>query len=283
MSERQSELQSLHETFKIREKEAISQPFIPEDAYLCVRLDGIHHSKQFLKNHLEYPAYNYALKKSIQDVHGFMRTVFDRRYPENLVCACSFTDEVSFIFLNTIKNEKYAQRSMKVCTTLSGNLSAAMTLDVAKHESTQVSGLLAFDARPIYLNDVNDIVSYVRHRYLLASGQAFWKVLRLRDYPGWETGEIRANYDHARALVEENGWAEEAEKIRNSFRIYLPQFDLEATTKKHDIPTWNQRIYKLIEINPTDTYCTDRKLGEDIAELFDELRVPYSFTNIILG
>lgn len=45
----------------------------------------------------------------------------------------------------------------------------------------------------------------------------------------------------------------------------------------------NECGYKLAGIHPTDEYCTDRKLGEDIVELFDELRVPYSFTVMILG
>lgn len=276
MSKRQPELDSLFDEFKAREKEALKEPLIPEDKYLCVRLDGIRHSKGFLKDHLGNKAYHNVIRKSVQSVHRMMHRLFDKSYAENIVCACSFSDEVSFILLNKITNQRYGRRAMKICTTFSGNMSASMTFEANKSQSKRISGILAFDARPIYLNDINDIVSYVRHRYLLASHQAFWKVLHLREYPGWRTDEIMRDYDHARAIVKNNNWTKEAEKTRKNFRIYLPQYKGLREIKRNG-KTRTVRNYELNEIHPTEAYCSDRKLGGDIAHLLDGLGVPYHY------
>jgi|GEM_PF-2883928 len=282
MGERQTELQSLLGTFTDREAKALSEPEIPDEAYLCVRLDGIRHSKMFLKDDLENEDYDVVMRDSIHSLHAMMKTIFANEYPENFVCACSFSDEVSFVLLNRISNERYEKRTMKICTSLCGNLSAVMTKKSNYSNSKRLRRLLSFDARPIYLNDVNDIVAYVRHRYLLASRQAFGKVLRLREYSGCNEDGIKKDYDNARTIVEEKGWADEAETIRKSFRIYLPhstglkQVKLNGTTR-------SVRNYQLKEIHPTGAYCKDGKLGEDIADLLDELRVPYDFTEMIFG
>jgi tRNA(His) 5'-end guanylyltransferase len=282
MNQRQSELQCLLESFALRENEALQLPEIPDDAYLGVRLDGIRHSKMFLKDHLENDDYNAIMRDSIHSLHAKMKTIFAKEYPENFVCACSFTDEVSFVLLNRISNERYKKRTMKICTSLCGGLSSAMTRKAIYSKSKRFRDILSFDARPIYLSNINDIVAYIRHRYLLASRQAFWKVLRLRDYPGWETDEIKKNYDNARAIVEEKGWADEAETIRKSFRIYLPHFTGLKQVKLNGT-TRSVRNYQLKEIHPTGAYCSDGKLGEGIDDLLDELGAPGDFIEMIFG
>lgn len=219
----QDELHQLRVRYKGIEYSSRRKDTFSEHDFLAIRLDGFKHSKAHLKDSLTNDAYNEDLQKSIWKTYNSFRLLLNREYENGFVCACSFTDEVTFVLLG--RNTHFDRRIMKYCTLFSGMMSATMTALRQQRFPPKKNGMVdayAFDARPLILDNKEDIAEYIRHRFLLAHRQAYWKVLRLRDFPGWKTDEIKKNLDNAKQQVIENGWEDEYQQIRDSFRFYQP-------------------------------------------------------------
>lgn len=233
----QDELMSLWDTFAQVERQSAVKYSVESDRFFCIRLDGFKHSKRHLKDVLVNHKYNDWLYGCIKDTYMSFRKHLDMDYMESFLCACSFSDEVTFVLLKG--ESRYERRVLKYCTLFSGIMSSAMTkrycVDM-KCEGKMVN--LFFDARPLVLDDTHNVSRYIRSRHLLATRQAYWKVLRLRDYPGCNEDRIKGSLDESRRLVRDCGWQDDYTQIANTFKFYMPldsgQGDLVSYTLDED-------------------------------------------------
>jgi hypothetical protein len=224
----------LYDEFKRQEQEAEELALFPEGAFPCIRLDGHRHSKIFLKNHLLNQKYSSLARKSAVGLFKTIRTLFDRELKGNVVCFLTYSDEVSFILVPSFKNERFGRRIMKICTMMAGSLSSLITSHMRREASDlltkdwQADGsnkwtpqIVSYDARPICLADEDAVVRYIRHRYLLAKRNAYWKVLNLRKHHVAHDSEKKNDLDLLMDIVVMNGWEGEAKRLLETFTMFF--------------------------------------------------------------
>lgn len=226
----------LFKEFKALENDAEVLHEFPDGCFPCVRMDGVRHSRSYLKNVLINKAYDWQAKKSAVAVYGAMRHHLDSSMNNNFVCFIVFSDEVSFVLSPSLKNPRYGRRVMKICTILNGGLSSAFTSLVRKNAQKLVTKdrdieefggwmpqLMSYDARPILLHGHEDVARYIRHRYLVAKRHSYWKVLNLHGHPLAADNAMKKNLDALRAAVAGNGWEEDVHTLLGTFRLFFPQ------------------------------------------------------------
>jgi tRNA(His) 5'-end guanylyltransferase len=189
----QRELLDLHQRFSEVEHGSVTTGVVAEGHFLVVRLDGVKASKRHLKDHLDNPSFSAALADAVRSTYYLWRHYTHPANSPFLLGALVVSDEVSFVLNN--RPSYFQQRVMKIVTTLAGTLSSAMTLAFeAKSQRPAKKGqrpaghplVLAFDARPVIVPDLDLVQDYVRWRWLLGCRNATAKVLRLK---GGFTGE----------------------------------------------------------------------------------------------
>jgi tRNA(His) 5'-end guanylyltransferase len=228
----QNELDRLYSKYKKREVESLEYVLVPEEKYLCIRLDGFKVSKKHLQYTMLNKRFNDGMKYAVQKLFSSFRRLLDSKTTSAIVCAYVATDEVSIVLRNNNDNEEYARKVMKLCTLFSSSLSVAMTMKQNRikwkpREKKQNFGMISFDARPIIL-DQYEISEYLRSRYLVSKRYAYWKKLDLNrknifsDQDEVYSDDIKGNIDNCIKMVEEWEWEEEPKSMIDSFGVYFP-------------------------------------------------------------
>lgn len=215
----QQELAQLEHKYKERETASLQHQQVPEQQYLCIRMDGFHLTKKFLKDMLVNHAFNEALQETHQSLFCAFRHFLNKQFTSSIVCSFIANDEVSVV-LNK-DNDNFNRRIMKLCSLFSGVVSSAMTTELQKR--IPVKSIVAFDARPILLNDKQEVVEYVRSRYLIANRYAYWKALRLNKVDNIYDPIIMADIDRLKSLAAQHKLLDKAKKIRAGFKLYIPE------------------------------------------------------------
>ncbi|MEK7991179.1 MAG: tRNA(His) guanylyltransferase Thg1 family protein [Thiotrichaceae bacterium] len=223
----QKELEYLQEKYKQREEDSLLKK-IPDEAYLCIRLDGFHATKNHLKNVVTNKNFTNGLSNAHYKLFCSFRHYLNRDYTSSIVSSFMANDEISII-LNK-DNDNYDKRIMKLCTLFSGVLSSAATLDLNKKNKKDV-GIVAFDSRPILLYSIDEISEYVRSRYLISKRYAYWKVLRLNNIPEVNEDYIKKSIDNSMNLAKENNLLKDAQKIISSYKFFLPEQTIKPNYK----------------------------------------------------
>lgn len=227
----EKELERLNKKFKQNEVDSLSINTIPDNKYLCIRLDGFKATKKYLKDSLTNERFNNSFYRANQLLFNSFKHYLTREYTSSIVCSLLINDELSVI-LNKDNNEDDSKKIMKLCTLFAGNLSSAMTLYLnSKKQKTET---ISFDARPILL-DKNEISEYIRYRYLISKRYAYWKVLRLKNIGDWVKDDIKYNIDNCINKVKQNNLEKEAFKIIASYRFYLPSKENEPQLISHKL------------------------------------------------
>lgn len=214
----QTELVELENKFKTREIESLGEPLIPDDKYLAIRLDMFKGSKRYLKDQMENKKFSNSLKFTNNATFKSFQHYLIQNYSSSIVCSYIVNDEISII-LNKDNDHKDAKRIMKLCTLFAGSASSTFSLS---HNKKNKKDSFVFDARPILL-DENEIVEYIRHRYLYSVRYAYWKALRLEGIPNANDEEIMKNIDNSIELAIENDLKEKAEKAISLYGFYIPE------------------------------------------------------------
>ncbi len=210
----QLELDNLNKLFKELETESLTISNLPENKYLCIRLDGFKATKQYLKDVLINKNFNKNLHTSYNYLFNSFKKYFTNKYTSSIVCAFIVNDELSIILNKDNVND--AKRIMKVCTLFSGALSANMTTHLNKNET------IFFDARPLILSK-DEISKYIRYRYLISKRYSYWKVLRLNKFPNVFEDKIKGSLDNSVLGVKEIKKENDAEKIISTMRFFLTE------------------------------------------------------------
>ena len=216
----QKYLDSMHQKFKQLEKEASLIDKTPADKFLCVRLDGFKATKSYLKDQMNNKAFSKNLTEAVNSLYYSFRFLLNKEYLNSFVCAFSSNDEISFILFN--KNNNFESRIIKICTLFSGILSAAMTLK-SKDKKSKKDNLLFFDSRPIILKDLEQINEYLNYRYAISMRYGYWKILKLRKYPGVFGDYIKKDLEKCISIVSENGWSNEIDVYEKQQLLYIPE------------------------------------------------------------
>ena len=216
------ELFHLQNKYKQKEKDSLQEAHIPDDCYLCVRLDGFNSTKQYLKDVVINQVYTKCLSDAHFKVFRAFRHHLNKQFTSSIVCSYMANDEISII-LNK-NNDNYDKRIMKICTLLCGALSSAMTIQM--HTETSEFKFTSFDARPIILASRKEIVEYLRSRYLISKKYAYWKILRLNEFEGVYEDNIKNNIDNAVKFSNEYGYNSDALKVISTYKFFLPQKNL---------------------------------------------------------
>lgn len=175
----QQELGKLVEQFSQLEESTGALEVAPPETLVVVRADGIKHSKHFLKDSLENPAYHTALREAIGKTYPLWRNWAPEKCRPYLLGALRLSDEVSLI-VNRGENY-YQRRLLKMTTTLASTLSGAMSLEFAAagHSGPGAPPIMAFDGRALVMREVGEFESYIRCRRLLFARNAMARVLRV--------------------------------------------------------------------------------------------------------
>ncbi|WP_158506022.1 tRNA(His) guanylyltransferase Thg1 family protein [Sulfurospirillum multivorans] len=203
-------LTSLDKKFKAIEEKSQTMLSIPENYFLVVRLDGFHATKKYIKDSLENKEFRGNFSNAINFTTGGLNTFLESRLPKNFICAFSANDEVSII-INASLEEKAERRLFKICTLLSSVLSINFKPIGVKKEK------VFFDARPLLLENIDEVHTYLKYRYLLNIRYGYWKVLRLKNnsFPDIDVNhdDIKCNLDNAKNLVIQK-------KLKSDFNIF---------------------------------------------------------------
>jgi len=217
---RNLELNELETKFRRIEKDSLIEK-VPDDQFLCVRLDGFKATKRYLKENKSNPAFSEALKTStirlMAPFKGFLTK--DKSMP--FIAAFCGADEVSVI-LNAREN-KYEGRIQKLTSLFAGMLSAQMTgVMTLKHEEdyrNEQYHSVVFDSRPLLLQTPLEIAEYLRYRYLIVRRYTMWKILRLEGFPV-NSDEAKKDFELIERMIDENDFHEDYHKIL--FRLQFP-------------------------------------------------------------
>lgn len=203
-------LVSLDKYFKNIENESQTKLSITENYFLVIRLDAFHATKKYLKNSLENKEFRDNFSHAINMTVGGLNTLLESNLPKAFVCAFSVNDEVSIV-LNASLEATAERRLFKICTLISSVLSVNFKPMGTKKEK------VFFDARPLLLENIDDVYNYLKYRYLLSIRYGYWKVLRLKSgfSPAVDVNhdDIKYNLDNARSLVMQY-------KIENDFKLF---------------------------------------------------------------
>lgn len=164
----------------------------PLQSILTYRLDGVQASKLFLKDVVKNKRYNRALQNATRNTYFRFRNLKPLDVPNYFLCAVTISDEVSFALYPG--DNMHGNRVFKIGSLLSGNLSVNMT---NAHELTKqyvmdnqkrikakkplsLPKQLFFDSRPLIINNIEHLKSYISYRWMLGYRNAMCKVLRLK-------------------------------------------------------------------------------------------------------
>lgn len=218
----QKELTKLQAKFKEIESSSLQIPLVPDGKYLCIRLDGFKATKTYLKDVLINEDFNQCLSQGYDNLFHSFKKYLTREYTSSIVCAFIANDEISVV-LNKYNCED-GKKVMKLCTLFAGVLSASVTNQVNSQNKDKLN-MVAFDARPLILTK-DEIVEYVRYRYLLSKRYAYWKVLRLNNTKDVYEDYIKKNLDNSIQKTQEIGKEDDALKIISTYKFFV-------TEKKH--------------------------------------------------
>ncbi|WP_108062617.1 tRNA(His) guanylyltransferase Thg1 family protein [Poseidonibacter lekithochrous] len=225
----QAELDSLNTYFKDNEKKTLTISDVPENKYLCIRIDGFKATKKYLKDILINDDFNNKLAISYENLFFSFRKYFTNIYSSSIICAFIVNDELSIILNKDNAND--GKRIMKVTTLFSSSISSSMT---RQYEEDR----LIFDARPLIL-DKNDISKYIRYRYLISLRYSYWKVLRLNNYKDVYEDRIKQNLENCIIAVEKINKKDDAIKLINTINFFItekkknPSFTSMKISKKY--------------------------------------------------
>ncbi len=222
----------LQKKHKEKEELTLSESICPDDKYLCIRLDGIKASKIYLKDTVVNKLYNESFHRAINTVYYLLRNQTEK---ENLFYGIFVaSDEVSFII--NIGHNYYGNRLYKIATTLSGCLSSAITLELMKEKNKAESRVVAFDARPLILESIEEVDEYCHFRWYLNGRNAMNKILRLKseltDDDIYET-ELRDNIELLAKEIKQRELTSEYKKITKTFTYYKPNDKRRLSKGKH--------------------------------------------------
>jgi len=224
----QKELTYLQTKFQELESSSLHISIVPENKYLCIRLDGFKATKNYLKDVLINEKFNQDLSKGYEDLFYSFRNYLTREYTSSIVCAFIVNDEISVV-LNK-DNSEDGKKVMKLCTLFTGVLSASVTNQVNTKNKNKPK-IIAFDARPLILTKA-EITEYVRYRYLLSKRYAYWKVLRLNNTKDVYEDSLKKNLDNAIQKIREIGKEDDALKIISTYKFFV--------TEKKDTPKYKK-------------------------------------------
>lgn len=230
-------LAQLEKKFGDLEQSSLALPVAELGKYLCFRLDGIKTSKRFLKDALINEKYNNTFRDSIEAVYYLLRKCTGEEYKQYeegnfFLCAFSISDEVSFV-LNNRRNH-LGNRIFKTGSSLAGMLSASLSMRF-KTESEkkgrlsatgkQFPQVMAFDARPLVLDDYDEVERYLIYRWLVACRNTMCKVLRLAKVMSgddlYQLG-IKNNLALVCELLEQHNLEDEYHTAMREFTLYVP-------------------------------------------------------------
>lgn len=234
-------LTSLDKYFKAIEEKSQTKLSIPENYFLVVRLDAFHATKKYLKDSLENKKFRDNFSNAINMTVGGINTLLKSKLSKIFVCAFSVNDEVSIV-LNGSLEETGERRLFKICTLLSSVLSVNFKPIREKTEK------VFFDARPLLLQNVDDVCDYLKYRYLLSIRYGYWKVLRLQSnfFSGIDVNhnDIKCNLDNARNLVIKH-------KLENDFKLFEQNLIFHYPTHMNDKRKIDKKAFNL------DIYVSD--------------------------
>jgi tRNA(His) 5'-end guanylyltransferase len=237
----QEELERLQEKYKKREEESLILSTIPDDNYLCIRLDGFKATKTHLKDVLVNDKFTKCLSDGHYQLFCSFRHLLNREYTSSIVCSFMANDEISIVLNKDNNNEDY-KRIMKLCTLFAGVLSSAVTPSLNENKS-HVS-IEAFDARPLILSKY-EISEYIRSRYLISKRYAYWKPLRLNNVKCVYDDSIKGNIDNSMRLAKENNLLLDVEKIISTYKFFLPEENNKPNYKAFNIDDKNMDLDNL--------------------------------------
>lgn len=234
---RQQEVARLEEKFRKKEQDALSIPVAKLGQYPCFRLDGIKVSKRFLKGSLHNKSFQKSLRFAIKGVYRLFRQCTGEEYGAReegnfFLCAICCSDEVSFI-LNNRRNH-LENRLFKIGTSLAGTLSGALSLSY-QTESKKLSKpnfkgerfaqVVAFDARPLVLEGLDEVEEYVLSRWFIAGRNMICKVLRLAEVLHGDHAHDLGRQNQLGPLcklVEQHGLEDRFHEAMMDFSLFLP-------------------------------------------------------------
>lgn len=236
-------LASLDKHFKAIEEESQTKLSIPENYFLVVRLDAFHATKKHLKDSLENKEFRDNFSNAINMTVGGINTLLKSKLSKIFVCAFSVNDEVSIV-LNASLEETGERRLFKICTLFSSLFSVNFKPIGVKKEK------VFFDARPLLLQNVDDVCDYLKYRYLLGIRYGYWKVLRLKNnfFSGIDVNhdDIKCNLDNARNLVIKH-------KLENDFKLFEQNLIFHYPTHMNDKRKIDKKAFDI------DAYVLDVK------------------------
>ena len=232
----QNELTELDTYFKDIENKSLSIVQVPENKYLCIRIDGFKATRNFLKDILVNEEFNNNLNSSYKKFFQSFKKYFGKDKQSSIICSFIVNDEVSIILNKNLDND--GNRVMKVSTLISSFFGSHMT---QSYEDKNIF----FDARPLILEE-NEISQYIRYRFLISKRYAYWKVLRLNKYHNVYEDKIKKNLDNSIQAVEEINKNEDVDKILSTFKFLVT--DAKEDPKFSENPKKNKK-YLLNDIH----------------------------------
>lgn len=237
-AEQAQRLAQLEKKFGEIEQSSLAISVAELGKYLCFRLDGIKTSKRFLKDALINETFNNAFRDSVEAVYYLLRKCTGEEHGQHeegnfFLCAFSTSDEVSFV-LNNQRNH-LGNRIFKTGSSLAGMLSGSLSMrfkseSVKKGRPTaagkQYPQVMAFDARPLVLDDYDEVERYIIFRWLVACRNTMCKVLRLAKVMSgdelYQLG-VKNNMKLVSELLEEHHLEEQYHAAMREFTLYTPK------------------------------------------------------------
>ena len=103
----QEELEVLEKKYKKREEESLILSAIPDDNYLCIRLDGFKATKTHLKDVIVNDKFTKCLSDAHYQLFCSFRHLLNREYTSSIVCSFMANDEISIVLNKDNNNEDY--------------------------------------------------------------------------------------------------------------------------------------------------------------------------------
>lgn len=232
----QKELSELNNYFKNIEDKSLSIVEVPENQYLCIRIDGFKATKNFLKDILVNEKFNDYLNNSYTKFFQSFKKYFGREKHSSIICCFIVNDEISIILNKNLEND--GNRVMKISTLVSSFFGSYMT-------QNYIDKNIFFDARPLILKE-DEISKYIRYRFLISKRYAYWKVLRLNNYPNVYEDKTKKDIDTCIQEVKKINKINEAEEIINTFSFLVTNIKENTSFSKQ---LKNNKFFLLNDIN----------------------------------
>lgn len=171
------ELAGLLVRFKEEEVRAAAMVEAPFGNYVIVRADGVKVTKRLLKDRIHNDEFYNAVCSATTSCMTMWRDYAKPEHRPYLLGAFAMSDEVSFI-VGTGDNY-YDRRLWKMVTTLGSTLSGATTVYLGQKVKGGRPLVVAFDARPLLVQDTMELRDYLWCRALIGLRNAMNRVLRL--------------------------------------------------------------------------------------------------------